>query len=1033
MVARRETAAAACLSALAERLPGRVRADEYNRMLYATDASIYRVMPHGVVIPRHRDDVQAVMECAAEHGVAVLPRTAGSSLAGQAVNEAIVVDFTRHLDAILDVDEERREVTVEPGVVLDGLNRYLRPHGLMFGPDPASSNRAAMGGIVANNSTGSHSIAYGMTADHVRRIRAVLSDGQRAAFGQLSAAELEQKKSLDGLEGRIYRGLAGIVEGHADIVRRATPRHWRRCGGYNLDRLLAVGGPALGGADAAAPSISFHGAPPTGLGTAPGGGFNVAQLLCGSEGTLGIFEDITLGLVDIPKVTGLGIVHFDNLEVGLAAVEAILETAPSAVELLDDLGMSMCRRQPMWRKKLESFTEGRPNCILITEYTGETEAEVEAKINALRTHVAARGVGATHVVPVTTRGGQQDVWGVRKMGLGFLMSVRGDHKPIPFIEDAAVPVAHLSEYVAGIDRFCKGLGFNIAYYAHASAGCVHIRPMVNTKSAEELAKMPEIMHFAVEQLRGFGGSLSSEHGDGRARSPFNRAFFGAELYGLYEEVKRTFDPRGLLNPGMITGAAPMTENLRYGAAYTTRHIKTHLDWSQDEGLDQAIEMCNGAGVCRKTDTGTMCPSFMATREEEHSTRGRANALRAVLSGALPAGRMTHDRLYETMDLCLQCKACAAECPSSVDMATLKVEFLAQHYERHGVPLRARLFAGAARQARLLSGPLSGIVNRANRVPLLRVLMEHVLGIHRDRDLPPFARRPFGPQDLPSTRDRSASHDLSGSQGQNRGDATHSGRPRVVLFNDTFNTYHYPDVARAAARVLDAAGFEVVLPGHGCCGRPALSKGLVEDARRMASETLDRLAPLAREGLTIVGLEPSCVLTFGEEYRQLLPGDPRVPLVAEHTMLFDDFVADLMKKGAFPPAVPAASTAPAAARGAAPTSPARILLHGHCHQKASVGTAGTVSALRGIPGCDVSEVDAGCCGMAGSFGFEKEHYDLSMQIGRQRLFPAVEAALGETWVVAPGVSCRQQIAAGTGKRALHTAEVLAAVLGLLDAP
>ena len=998
-----ETAAAACLSALEARLPGRVRSDEYNRMLYATDASIYRVMPHGVVIPEHRDDVQAVMECAAEHNVAVLPRTAGSSLAGQAVNLAIVVDFTRHLDAILDLDEERREVTVEPGVVLDGLNRFLRPHGLMFGPDPASSNRAAMGGIVANNSTGSHSIAYGMTADHVRRIGAVLSDGQRAAFGPLTAAELEQKKTLDGLEGRIYRNLSHLAHAHVDTVRTHTPRHWRRCGGYNLDRLTAPDPPGLG-------------QPPT--------DFNVAQLLSGSEGTLAVFEDVTLGLVPVPKVTGLGIVHFDDMTVGLAAVEAILETRPSAVELLDDLGMSMCRKQPMWRRKLEGFTEGRPNCILITEFTGDTTDEVASRIDALREHVARRGVGATHVVPVVSQSGQQDVWGVRKMGLGFLMSVRGDHKPIPFIEDAAVPVRHLSEYVAGIDRFCKGLGFEMAYYAHASAGCVHIRPLVNTKSAEEIARMPDIMHFAIEQLRGFGGALSSEHGDGRARSPFNRAFFGPELYGLYEEVKRTFDPAGILNPGMITGAAPMTDNLRYGASYKARQIKTHLDWSPDEGLDQAIEMCNGAGVCRKTDTGTMCPSFMATREEEHSTRGRANALRAVLSGALPPGRVTHRRLYETMDLCLECKACAAECPSSVDMATLKVEFLAQHYEHHRVPLRARLFAGAASQARRFSGPLSGIVNRANRTRFVRTVMEHVLGIHRDRDLPPFARVPFGHADLEL---------LSGV------------RPRVVLFNDTFNTYHYPEVARAAARVLDAAGFDIILPGHGCCGRPAISKGLVEDARRMASETLDRLAPLAREGLTIVGLEPSCVLSFGDEYRRLLPGDPRVPLVAEHTVLFDDFIADLMEKGIFPafPSAAMRSSDPPSGDGAPGPAPAsaapirRILLHGHCHQKATVGTAGTANALRGIPGCDVQEVDSGCCGMAGSFGFEKEHYDLSMKIGSQRLFPAVEAAFAsaaptaaaptETWVVAPGVSCRQQIAAGTGRRALHTAEVLAAQL------
>ena len=957
------------LAALKARLGDAVRTSEFERALYATDASIYQVMPQGVVVPRHRDEMQAVMEVAAEYGLPVTARAAGSSLAGQAVGPGLIVDTTKHLDKILDLDRANRRVTVEPGVVLDTLNRFLKDEGLLFGPDPASSNRAAMGGIVSNNSTGSHSICYGMTADHVHAMDVVLADGSQAAFGNLSAEEFAARGDRAGLEGAIYRGLEAMLSEPAarEIIRRDTPRHWRRCGGYNLDRLAQDG-------------VSFL------LPHAPGR--NLARLLCGAEGTLGLIETVTLGLVPLPEQTGLAIVHFDDIVRALETVQVILEVDPSAVELLDHLGMSMCRQNPMWRKKLELFVEGDPNCILITEFQGESEAEIASKVDRLKEHLRAAGAPSGAVVPVLDTRGQNDVWSVRKMGLGFLMSVRGDHKPIPFIEDAAVPVEHLADYVTGVEHFCNDRGLDVAYYAHASAGCIHIRPLVNQKAAAELAHLPDIIHFAIDMLKGFGGALSSEHGDGRARSSFNKAFFGEGLYGLHEQTKRIFDPQGLLNPGIITGAGPMTENLRFGAEYRTQQLRTNLDFTEDMGYAAAVEMCNGAGVCRKLGSGTMCPSFMATREEEHSTRGRANALRNVLSGRVDPELLTGERLYETMDLCLQCKACASECPSSVDMATIKVEFLDRYHRANGTPLRSRFFARAATQARLLSGWTAPLVNKVAAKAGMRSLIESVLGVSSRRTLPPFAREPF-------TR-----------WFRRRGRTAVKGRPRVVLFNDTFNTYHYPDVTRCATLFLEACGFEVVLPGHGCCGRPAISKGLVDLARRQASQTLDRLVPLAKEGLPIIGLEPSCVLSFDDEYHRLLPGDPRVPIVAEKTILFDQFVASLD-----PSVLPAM------------TGYNEVLLHGHCHQKAAVGTGGTHAAIKLIDGCSVNEVDSGCCGMAGSFGFEKEHYELSMQIGRQRLFPAVRETPRHATVVAPGVSCRQQIAEGTGRKAIHPAELL----------
>lgn len=971
---------AACLEYLSSRIRGSLRTDLYQRQLYSTDASIYQVEPLAVVVPQHRDELQAVMEAAAEFDVPVVARAAGTSLAGQAIGRAIIVDFTRHLDRIVSIEAEERRVTVEPGVVLDHLNNELRPYGLQFGPDPASSNRAAMGGIVSNNSTGSHSICYGMTADHVQKMDVLLADGSRTVFGALSQEDFGRKAEMDGLEGSIYGGLQALL-GEPDsrrIIREDTPRHWRRCGGYNLDRLAPDG-------------LSFK--------IPASSGLNLAQIISGAEGTLAIIEQVTVGLVPIPDHTALAIVHFSDIVRGLEAVQIIMEADPSAVELLDHLGMSLCRESPMWRKKLEGFVEGNPDCVLITEFQGESETELRSRIDALGVMLKKRGVDSEAIVPIFDSEGQDDVWSVRKMGLGFLMSVRGDQKPIPFIEDAAVPVEHLAEYVTGVEAFCNERGIDVAYYAHASAGCVHIRPLINTKIAREIARLPEIVSFAIEKLKGFGGALSSEHGDGRSRSAFNEAFFGPDLYGLYSRVKGLFDPHSILNPGIITGARPMTEDLRFGAQYETIDLRTNLDFSDDLGFASAVEMCNGAGVCRKLGSGTMCPSFMATREEEHSTRGRANALRNVLNGRLELHSLTGRRLYETMDLCLGCKACASECPSSVDMAKIKIEFLDRYHRANGIPLRARFFASAARQARRYSGRIAPLVNKLAAKKSVRRMVERVFGISRKRTLPPFAREPFDKW--------FKQHQKQAKNGQKEGAAASaSPRPRVVLFNDTFNTYHYPEVARAATQVLEAFGFDVILPGHKCCGRPALSMGLVSLARKYASDTLDHLVGFAREGLPIIGLEPSCILSFDDEYHSLLPGDSRVPLVAERAILFDDFVANLDP----------ASLPPMSGYG-------EILLHGHCHQKAAIGTGGTHRALEIIEGCSVNEVDAGCCGMAGSFGFEKEHYDLSMQIGKLRLFPAIQATPRHATIVAPGVSCRQQIFQGTGRRALHTAEVL----------
>jgi FAD/FMN-containing dehydrogenase/Fe-S oxidoreductase len=946
-------------------------------MFYSTDASIYQAMPYGVLIPKSIEDVHAAVELAAEQAMPILARTSGSSLAGQAVNEALVIDFTRFLDKILEINEEESWVRVQPGIVLDELNLKLQTYRLQFGPDPASSNRAAIGGIVSNNSTGAHSILHGMTADHVLEMKAILSDGSWAKIGPVESQQLEDLSQSGGLEGELYRRVSALVRDpdNRKTIHDGTPRHWRRCGGYNLDRLVSDGGD----------SFKFQSDPR----------FNLAKLVAGAEGSLAIMADVKLNLVPLPERTALAIIHFDDLITALTAVPAILETGPAAVELLDNLGLTLCRGVPEYARLLAKFIEGEPNCVLITEYYGQSEKELKSKVRELKEHLMRQKCGAMAVNPAHSPDRQLDVWTVRKVGLGLMMSIKGDHKPVPFIEDAAVPVEHLADYVSKIERFCREIGTDVAYYAHASAGCLHIRPLIDTKIASEIAKMPDIASFAVDLLHGYDGALSSEHGDGRARSWLNERFFGPDLYKLYGQVKNIFDPYNLMNPGTIVNAGPMTDRLRFGTNYLAIPPHTEINFDNEMGLDRAIEMCNGAGVCRKMITGTMCPSFMVTREEEHSTRGRANALRAAMSGLLPMSELTSPRMFEVMDLCVECKACKAECPSSVDMTKIKFAFLDSYWRKNGIPRRSRLFGDIARFSRMGSGWKAPIVNWGMKRKLVRKVLESATGITSQRSTPTLARQTYSRWYQRNRRDTSP---ISVPNG-----------PKVVLFNDTFNTYYYPHVAIAATKVLESAGYEVLLPSQGCCGRPMISKGLFDHARSAAADTIDRLAPFAEQEIPIIGLEPSCLLTLRDEYHYLLPNDSRVGEVADKAFTFEEFIAQVTEDGKLE--IEFAN------------QPENILLHGHCHQKALVGTEPSRQILSLPPGYTVSEVDSGCCGMAGSFGYETEHYDLSMAMAERRLLPAVRDAGEDTIIVAAGASCRQQILHGTGRNALHPAEVL----------
>jgi FAD/FMN-containing dehydrogenase/Fe-S oxidoreductase len=960
------------LSELRKNTRGDLRTDQYSRVLYSTDASIYQVMPLGVFFPLNADEVHAAVELAAGYQIPLLPRTAGSSLAGQAINEALVLDMSRHMDQVLEVNYEEHWVRVQPGIVLDELNLQLRSHGLQFGPDPASSNRAAMGGIVANNSTGAHSILYGMTADHVLATSVILSDGTRATFEPADNPEQILYHSPESVYKRIYRGIWDIAQNHKDTILEGTPRHWRRCGGYNLDRFVD------------GPTFKVPQDPR----------FNLAKLMCGSEGTLAVMTEIKLNLVPRPRQTALAILHFDDLKTALESVPTILETGPSAIELMDNLGLTMCREVPEYARLLSTFVKGMPHCILITEFFGEEADALLSKIEALRTHLQRAKIPAT-VVPAIPPEIQTNVWTVRKVGLGLLMSIKGDHKPIPFIEDAAVPAEHLAEYVTRIEDFCEEIGTRVAYYAHASAGCIHIRPLINTKAASEVSKLAKIGQFAAELLGEFSGSLSSEHGDGRARSWLNEYFYGKPLYSLYRQVKTLFDPENLLNPGNIVDGPSIGEDLRFGEDYAAVPLREHLDFSSDLGFPRAIEMCNGAGICRKRTTGTMCPSFMVTREEEHSTRGRANALRAAISGLLPPIALTSPRMYQVMDLCIECKACKAECPSSVDMAKIKFEFLAHYYAANGLPLRARLFGDIARLSHMASGRMAPLANWGLRNKTVRWGLEKTLGISQKRVMPAFSGEPFAAWFKNNRNGKSQTQTIRKNQ--------------VVLFNDTFNSCNEPEVAIAATEVLEAAGFTVLLPGHRCCGRPMISKGLINAARDAAQDTVRRLAPFAAQGIPIVGLEPSCVLSFRDEYLSLLPDDPQARLVAENSFTFEEFIDGLAAEGQL------ILRFRKEAR--------KLLLHGHCHQKALVGTGPSERVLALPVNYEVEVVDSGCCGMAGAFGYEADHYDISLAMGERRLFPAVRATGENTLLVAPGFSCRHQIADGAGRKAIHPAQVL----------
>ncbi len=943
----------ALVRALEENLEGEVRFDRTSRVLYSTDASLYQIEPLGVVLPKHRQDVLAVHRIANEFGAPLIPRGGGTGLAGQSVGRAVIMDMSKYMNTILKLNVEEGWVQVQPGVVLDELNAYLKPHKLQFAPDVATSSRANIGGMIANNSAGAHSVVYGKTIDHVLELNLVLADGTEAVFREMGKTEVQQKVEQKDLEGQIYREVVRLAKVHREEIERRYPKILRRVGGYNLD--------------------AFVGDQP----------FNMCRMLVGSEGTLATILEAKLNVIPLPRAKVLGVVQFQGLIEAMEAVAPILETGPAAVELMDKMILDQTVGS-LALSKQRAWVEGDPEAVLAVEYYGDRTEDLLPKLDELEGALKAKGLGYAFGRAVSAEA-QANVWNVRKAGLGLLMGIKGDTKPVAFVEDAAVSPEKLPDYIREFDAIVRSHGTTAGYYAHASVGLLHVRPLVNLKTADGVAKMREIAEQVRDLVLKYGGAMSGEHGDGLVRSCWNEQMFGPRLYSAFREVKRAFDPRGVMNPGKIVDAPMMTENLRFGSNYRAEEIRTHLDFSADGGFHRAVEMCNGVGACRKKLEGTMCPSYMATLEEEHSTRGRANALRAAISGQWEGG-LTDERLYEVLDLCLECKACKAECPSNVDMAKIKYEFLAHYYKAHGRPLRAWLF-GNIETLNRVGCALAPVSNRVAQSVPSRLAMA-ALGIAPQRSLPPFARQTF-------------TEWFSGRKGLK------SDR-KVVLFHDTYLTYNYPNIGIAATGLFEAAGIEVVLVEKRCCGRPMLSSGMADAAKANAAFNVESLYACVKKGYDIVGFEPSCVSMLTDDYLDLTD-NPNARAVAEKSYSFEAYVQMLSERGELE--VPFSDLKK------------EILVHGHCHQKALWGMDPSLAALNLPPGYTARAIDSACCGMAGAFGYEAEHYEVSLKVGEDRLLQPVREAGPDVEIAAAGLSCREQIAHATGRQARHPAEVL----------
>jgi FAD/FMN-containing dehydrogenase/Fe-S oxidoreductase len=970
------------LNKLSIQLKGKIFTDEVIRTLYATDASVYKEMPLAVVFPANEEDIKTLILFAGEHQLSLIPRTAGTSLAGQVVGSGIVVDVSQTFSDILEVNGEQSWVRVQPGVIRDELNMHLAPHGLFFGPETSTSNRAMVGGMVGNNSSGANSIVYGTTRDNILEVKGFLSDGSFVEFRDLTFEEFKQKVNgeVDTLESALYRHISEVLsdEEVRSTIREEYPKPAiiRRNTGYALDKLIE--------------SNVFE---------EKGPDFNFARLIAGSEGTLMFITEVKLKCHPLPpRFKALVCVHFNSVEDALKANLIVLQHNPSASELMDDFILNCTKNNPEHNKN-RFFLKGEPNALLVVEFSRNSMSEIEKASEKLIDDLNRSALG--YHFPLVTGDDIKKVWALRKAALGLLFTTPGDAKPVAVIEDTSVAVEDLPAYVADFKKLLDKLKLTCTFYGHASSGELHLRPVINLKTEAGQKLFREIGEETAALVKKYKGSLSGEHGDGRLRGEFIRLMVGEKNYTLFKELKDTWDPQHLLNPGKIVETPPMETHLRYLPGVETPDIETVYDFSREQGVVRAAEYCNGSVDCRKTNLsgGTMCPSYMATRDEKHTTRARANILREYLRKPNVKNRFNHYEIYDVMDLCLLCKACKSECPSGVDVAKLKAEFLQHYYDANGIPLRTRLIANISQMNRLAS-VLPAIYNLSVSNPIASGVFKKIAGFAPQRSLPLLGKV--------TMRKWYQKHQTNFNHEHPKG--------KVFLFNDEFTNFNDTGTGKNAVLLLETLGYEVVMPRHVESGRAYISKGLLKKARKIAVENVSKLKDLISEETPLVGIEPSAILTFRDEYIDLVPDELKqdAKKLGRNSLLFEEFIGREIEKGN----ITSESFA---------SEHKKIKLHGHCHQKAIASQAPSLQMLSLPENYEVEVIPSGCCGMAGSFGYEKEHYTVSMKIGELVLFPAIREKEPAALIAAPGTSCRHQIKDGTGESALHPIDILYAAL------
>ncbi|HEU5053976.1 MAG TPA: FAD-linked oxidase C-terminal domain-containing protein [Hanamia sp.] len=963
------------LKELAGKLDGDLFTDDTMRMLYATDASAYQEKPLAVAIPKSVDDLKKLIAFANKNNTSLIPRTAGTSLAGQVVGAGIVVDVSKYFTKILEVNKEEKWVRVQPGVIRDELNMFLNPYDLYFGPETSTANRAMIGGMVGNNSCGSNSVVYRSTREHLLEVKALLSDGSEAVFKSVSLDEFHHKCEGNGLEASVYKNIRSLLSNYDNQleIRKEFPKKSveRRNTGYALDILLETAPFVAGKED-----------------------FNFCKLIAGSEGTLAFITEIKLDVGPLPpKETGLLCVHFNSIDDALRGNLIALKYKPRASELIDHYILE-CTKGNIEQSKNRFFVEGDPEAILVVEYSGANRDEIIHTAKECENEMRASGLG--YHFPLLFGEDTKKIWTLRKAGLGLLGNMPGDDKAVPVIEDTAVDTEDLPAYIREFNEILKKYGLHAVHYAHAGSGELHLRPIINLKTEEGNQLFRTIAEEIATLVKKYQGSLSGEHGDGRLRGEFIRQMVGEKNYRLFKEVKKAWDPNNIFNPNKIVDTPPMNTMLRYTPGQKTPEFKTVFRFYNQDILQHA-EQCNGTGDCRKTHLsgGTMCPSYMATKNEKDTTRARANILREFLTNSTKVNRFDHKEIHEVMDLCLSCKGCKSECPSNVDVAKLKAEFLQHYYDANGVPFRSKLIARFNQSAKL--GSIApGIYNFMMSAPVISTLVKKSVGFAPKRSMPELSKVPLK---------KWYKRRKTNGNGQTQ-------TKKVYLFCDEFTNYNDTEIGKKAIMLLERLGYEVVIPKHEESGRAWLSKGLLRDAKKIANKNIKLLSPLITEETPLIGIEPSAILTFRDEYIDLADDEnfATAKALSKNVFTIDEFIGKEIQKGNIK-------------KSSFTTEKRHIKLHGHCHQKALSSVAASVKMMSLPENYSVELIPSGCCGMAGSFGYEKEHYDLSMKIGELVLFPAVRNKAEDVIIAAPGTSCRHQVKDGTGVKSLHPVEVM----------